>query len=416
MRKVRRTALATGVPGQRDHRCHAVVCRADARQDAVVRAPPMPRRRPCGPCCARSIPSHPARHPHARRLRHATYPFIADRSGPRHRRRARLDLRPAAGLCGGVGRAHDGAEAGLRPARRPAQPAADGDDERRRHAEGHAVESPIAIYVGQRPLRLALHRRPELHLRRARAPTTTPPAWPPCSSSRASWPSASSTRRSSSWRSPARSRACSARRTSPSRPRPPGWTSRGCSPTTSSAARRATGRARSVHRAPVLRGRADERDARAGALRQSIGGENDGPSRQLARYVKEVGENSATGMHVRLICRRDRFLRGGDHIPFLQQGYPAARFTEPARELRPRAPGRARRERRAVRRPRSSSSTSATSRAWRASTRAALADLACAPATPKNAEDRHDPAHQRHDADLGPEPGARPRGLRDRLA
>jgi hypothetical protein len=66
------------------------------------------------------------------------------------------------------------------------------------------------------------------------------------------------------------------------------------------------------------------------ALRQSIGGENDGPSRQLARYVKEVGENSATGMRVRLIWRRDRFLRGGDQIPFLQQGYPAARFTEPA--------------------------------------------------------------------------------------
>jgi hypothetical protein len=66
------------------------------------------------------------------------------------------------------------------------------------------------------------------------------------------------------------------------------------------------------------------------ALRQSIGGENDGPSRQLARYVKEVGENPATGMHVRLVWRRDRFLRGGDQIPFLQQGYPAARFTEPA--------------------------------------------------------------------------------------
>jgi hypothetical protein len=66
------------------------------------------------------------------------------------------------------------------------------------------------------------------------------------------------------------------------------------------------------------------------ALRRSIGGENDGPSRQLARYVKEVGENRATSMHVRLIWRRDRYLRGGDHIPFLEQGYPAARFTEPA--------------------------------------------------------------------------------------
>jgi hypothetical protein len=66
------------------------------------------------------------------------------------------------------------------------------------------------------------------------------------------------------------------------------------------------------------------------ALRQSIGGENDGVSRQLARYIKEVGENSATQMHVRLIWRRDRYLRGGDQIPFLQQGYPAVRFTEPA--------------------------------------------------------------------------------------
>jgi len=65
------------------------------------------------------------------------------------------------------------------------------------------------------------------------------------------------------------------------------------------------------------------------ALRQSVGGENDGPSRQLARYVKEVADNDATGMHVRLIWRRDRFLRGGDQIPFLERGYPAARFTEP---------------------------------------------------------------------------------------
>jgi peptidase M28-like protein len=65
------------------------------------------------------------------------------------------------------------------------------------------------------------------------------------------------------------------------------------------------------------------------ATRQSVGGENDGPSRQLARYVKEVADNDATGMHVRLIWRRDRFLRGGDQIPFLERGYPAARFTEP---------------------------------------------------------------------------------------
>jgi hypothetical protein len=65
------------------------------------------------------------------------------------------------------------------------------------------------------------------------------------------------------------------------------------------------------------------------ARRQSIGGENDGVSRQLARYVKETGENSATGMRVKLVWRRDRFLRGGDQISFLERGWPGVRFTEP---------------------------------------------------------------------------------------
>ncbi|RBQ21016.1 aminopeptidase [Spongiactinospora rosea] len=65
------------------------------------------------------------------------------------------------------------------------------------------------------------------------------------------------------------------------------------------------------------------------ALRQSVGGENDGPSRQLGRFVKDVAENDATGMKVRVIWRRDRYLRGSDHISFIRQGYPAARFTEP---------------------------------------------------------------------------------------
>jgi hypothetical protein len=65
------------------------------------------------------------------------------------------------------------------------------------------------------------------------------------------------------------------------------------------------------------------------AIRQAVGGENDGPARQLARYVKEVGQNSSTGMHVALIFRLDRYLRGGDQIPFLDAGYRSAvRFTE----------------------------------------------------------------------------------------
>jgi hypothetical protein len=64
-------------------------------------------------------------------------------------------------------------------------------------------------------------------------------------------------------------------------------------------------------------------------IRRSVGGENDSPSRQLARFVTSVAQNSAVGMTVRTIYRRDRYLRGGDHIAFLERGYPAARFTEP---------------------------------------------------------------------------------------
>jgi hypothetical protein len=63
--------------------------------------------------------------------------------------------------------------------------------------------------------------------------------------------------------------------------------------------------------------------------RRSVGGENDSPARQLARFVTNVADNDATGMNIRIIYRRDRYLRGGDHIGFLEQGYPAARFTEP---------------------------------------------------------------------------------------
>ena len=66
------------------------------------------------------------------------------------------------------------------------------------------------------------------------------------------------------------------------------------------------------------------------SIRQSIGGENDYNSRQLSRFVLSVAQNDATDMSVRSVWRRDRYLRGSDHIPFLQQGYPALRFTEPA--------------------------------------------------------------------------------------
>ncbi|MFD7089253.1 M20/M25/M40 family metallo-hydrolase [Streptomyces sp. NPDC059883] len=69
------------------------------------------------------------------------------------------------------------------------------------------------------------------------------------------------------------------------------------------------------------------------ATRRSIGGENDSATRQLARFVRDVASNDATGMDVRVVYRRDRYLRGGDHIPFLERGYSAARFTEPAEDF-----------------------------------------------------------------------------------
>lgn len=63
--------------------------------------------------------------------------------------------------------------------------------------------------------------------------------------------------------------------------------------------------------------------------RQSVGGENDSDSRQLARYIKEVGERYVSNFDITLVFRRDRYGRGGDHIPFVQRGWAAVRFTEP---------------------------------------------------------------------------------------
>ena len=63
------------------------------------------------------------------------------------------------------------------------------------------------------------------------------------------------------------------------------------------------------------------------AIRQ-LGLENDGKARQLARYVKEIGERYIDNLQVVMIYRNDRFLRGGDHTPFVENNYAAVRFTE----------------------------------------------------------------------------------------
>ncbi|MBK0379585.1 M20/M25/M40 family metallo-hydrolase [Mucilaginibacter segetis] len=67
---------------------------------------------------------------------------------------------------------------------------------------------------------------------------------------------------------------------------------------------------------------------RQAAIRNAVGGENDSPARELARYIKEVGERYVDQLDVKLIYRRDRYLRGGDHTPFSQQGFTAIRVTE----------------------------------------------------------------------------------------
>ena len=72
----------------------------------------------------------------------------------------------------------------------------------------------------------------------------------------------------------------------------------------------------------------NETDAEAN-IRRGVGGENDSASRQLARFIKQVSEAYLPRINVKMIYRRDRYLRGGDHIPFLERGFPAVRFTEP---------------------------------------------------------------------------------------
>ena len=62
--------------------------------------------------------------------------------------------------------------------------------------------------------------------------------------------------------------------------------------------------------------------------RASTGSENDNSARQFARYFKEVGERYVEQADVKLIYRRDRYLRGGDHTAFSREGFTAIRITE----------------------------------------------------------------------------------------
>ena len=69
-------------------------------------------------------------------------------------------------------------------------------------------------------------------------------------------------------------------------------------------------------------------DLAAQLARRGIGGEDDGPSRALAKAaIRTAEQHPAIGLEVLAVRRPDRFRRGGDHLPSLELGYPAIRFT-----------------------------------------------------------------------------------------
>jgi Peptidase family M28 len=70
---------------------------------------------------------------------------------------------------------------------------------------------------------------------------------------------------------------------------------------------------------------ADEKQLR---LIRGLGGESDSSSREVARYVTEIAGAYSPGVKPMLVFRLDRYLRGGDHSAFNEQGFAAVRFTE----------------------------------------------------------------------------------------
>ena len=94
---------------------------------------------------------------------------------------------------------------------------------------------------------------------------------------------------------------------------------------------RTPGRAQDPHTVRVFsEGIASNADAKQLTQIRALGGESDSPSRQLARYIAGVAAEylPADSFHPLLVFRHDRYLRGGDHFSFNEQGYAAVRFTE----------------------------------------------------------------------------------------
>ncbi len=72
--------------------------------------------------------------------------------------------------------------------------------------------------------------------------------------------------------------------------------------------------------------RADADEELRGRMR-SLGGSNDSPSRNLSRFLDQLADGEPTGLDVRQTWRSDRMGRGGDHLPFLDRGFPAVRLS-----------------------------------------------------------------------------------------
>jgi hypothetical protein len=83
----------------------------------------------------------------------------------------------------------------------------------------------------------------------------------------------------------------------------------------------------STHARVLSEGPRSQGEAELSKQVHSLGGENDSPSRNISRYLDSLADRLSIGLDVRQIWRTDRFGRGGDHIPFLELGYPAARIS-----------------------------------------------------------------------------------------
>src|SRR4051812_22644875 len=83
----------------------------------------------------------------------------------------------------------------------------------------------------------------------------------------------------------------------------------------------------STHARVLSEGPRSQGEVELMAATHSLGGENDAPSRNISRFLDSLADRLKIGLDVRQIWRTDRFSRGGDHIPFLEAGFPAARIS-----------------------------------------------------------------------------------------